>query len=122
MSKFPPLSDARLLASTTYFDKCKRDLSFRSFNTTATASIGVTAGGVSSRFASDFASLICFDQASRLARASTVPSGMFMFRAISRSPMPLAYAVLICSQTFAETLLRTARTGGWLFSRSLMFK
>jgi len=65
-------------------------LSFRSLNVNATASIGVTAGGVSSRFASDLASLICFDQPSRFARASTVPSGMFMFRAISRKPMPLA--------------------------------
>src|SRR4030095_2967201 len=39
---------------------------------------------------------------SRFARARTVPSGILMFRAISRGRMPEAKAVLICSQVTAD--------------------
>jgi len=47
-----------------------------------------------------------------------------MFRAISRKPMPPAWAVLIYSQMSAEILLRTVRfsNGNCPFSRWLMFK
>ena len=58
------------------------------------------------------------------------PSGMFMLRAISRRPMPAAYAVLICSPRSEEIMLRTAslvtrnrfqlvhvQLNSWLFPR-----
>jgi len=49
-----------------------------------------------------FAAAICCVQPSRFARASTVPSGTCILRAISLRPMPAAYPVLICCQTSFE--------------------
>ena len=49
-----------------------------------------------------FAASICCVQPSRFARASTVPSGTFILRAISLRPIPAAYPALIWSHVSFE--------------------
>jgi len=58
--------------------------------------------GVSTGFAKLFTASIRRVQRSRLARARTVPPGVPMLRAISRSRMPEAKAVLSCSHVSAD--------------------
>jgi hypothetical protein len=68
------------------------------------------------------ATWICWVQPWRLAWARTVPSGIFILRAISRRPIPDTYATLICSQRSEEILLRGRfASGSWPLSDWLMF-